>query len=132
MTVNETPWLSRLLVIGAILEIPVGLALLACPSALATQLLGEPLAGAGLVVARLAGGGLLGLGLACWLARSTPATGAGRGVAAALLIYNIVASITLFLAPDPARNALSLGAAVIHAILAAGLLVALFRRNHQR
>jgi hypothetical protein len=127
---NQSKWLSRFLAIGAVLEIPVGLGLLAAPSPIASLLLGAPLSGAGLVVARLAGGGLLGLGIACWLARSTPTVPAGLGVASALLTYNIVACVTLVLAlSGPGNQALLLGAAVLHGLLAAGLLGALFSRD---
>jgi len=114
------------------MEAPVGVALLAVPSPLATLLLGEPLSGAGLIVARLAGGGLLGLGLACWFARSTPIARAGLGVAGALLIYNIVASVTLALAlAGPGNQALLLGAAVLHGLLSLALLGALAARGTQ-
>ena len=58
---NAHTWLSRFLTIGAVLEIPVGLGLLVVPSALSTLLLGAPLSGTGLIVARLGGGGLLAL-----------------------------------------------------------------------
>ena len=126
---NKTKWLSRLLVIGAVLEIPVGLGLLAMPSPLASLLLGAPLSGAGLVVARLAGGGLLALGIACWFARSTPTDRASLGVASALLTYNIVACVTLALAGS---RALTLGMAVLHGLLAAGLLGALVMRDPKR
>lgn len=130
---NENSWLSRLLGIGAVLEIPVGLGLLAIPSPLVSLLLGAPLSGTALVVARLAGGGLLALGIACWFARSTPTTRAGLGVAGALLTYNIVACVTLALAPPgPGSRTLSLGAAVLHGLLAAGLLGALVVRDRQR
>lgn len=129
---SESRWLPRLLAIGAVLEIPVGLGLLAIPSPLSSLLLGEPLSGAGLIVARLAGGGLLALGIACWFARSTPIGPAGLGVAAALLTYNIVACVTLFLAaPSPGGRALSLGAALLHGALAIGLTVALVTRGRQ-
>jgi hypothetical protein len=129
---NGTKWLSRLLGIGAVLEIPVGLGLLAMPSPLVALLLGAPLSGAGLVVARLAGGGLFALGIACWFARSTPTLRASLGVAGALLSYNIIACVTLVLAPPgPASRALSLGAAVLHGLLAAGLLAALVVRDRQ-
>lgn len=130
---NTTKWLSRLLEIGAVLEIPVGLGLLAAPSPLATLLLGAPLSGSGLVVARLAGGALAGLGIACWFARSTPTAQAGLGVAGALLTYNAVACIALALAPlGPGNRALALGAAVLHGLLAVGLLSALLMRDRQR
>lgn len=128
---NETTWLSRLLVIGAVLEIPAGVGLLVVPSSLASLLLGEPLAGAGQVVARLAGGGLLALGTACWFARPTPITRAGLGVASGLLIYNIVACVTLVLAlTGSGSRALLLGAAVLHGVLAVALLAALAGRRH--
>ena len=127
---NRTKSLSLLLGIGAALEVPVGLGLLIAPSALATLLLGAPLSGAGLVVARLAGGGLLALGIACWFARSTPVVPASLGVAVGLLTYNIVACITLAqaLPPDPGSYALTLGATILHGLLAAGLLAALGAR----
>ncbi|HET9473106.1 MAG TPA: hypothetical protein VFO82_04385 [Steroidobacteraceae bacterium] len=130
---NTTKWLSRLLAIGAILEIPVALGLLVAPSPLAAVLLGAPLSGTGLVVARLAGGALLGLGIACWFARSAPAARAGLGVAGAFLIYNVVACVTLALVSSgPGGRALTLGAAVLHGLMAAGLLGALLMRDRQR
>jgi hypothetical protein len=130
---NETKWLSRLLGIGAVLETPVGFGLLATPSAIASLLLGSPLSDTGLVVARLAGGALLGLGIACWFARSAPIARAGLGVAGALLTYNIVACVTLVLVlPGPGSRALLLGAAVLHGLLAAALLGALAIRDRHR
>jgi hypothetical protein len=131
--VNRSMWLSRLLGLGALLEIPVGLALLIVPSQLVSLLLGASLSVAGLVVARLAGGGLLALGIACWFARSTPTAKAGLGVSAALLIYNIVACVTLILAPPGAgERPLLLATAVLHGLVAAGLLGALVMRDRQR
>jgi hypothetical protein len=130
---NESRSLSYLLGIGTALEVPVGLGLLAIPSPLALLLLGAPLSGAGLVVARLAGGGLLALGVACWFARSTPITRAGLGVAGAFLIYNIVACVTLAIGtPGSGSGALALGAAVLHGLLAAALSGALIARNRHR
>jgi hypothetical protein len=127
---NEAKWLSRLLGIGAVLEIPVGLGLLVVPSPLASLLLGAPLSDSGLIVARLAGGGLLALGIACWFARSASTSRAGLGVAIGLLVYNIVACVTLVLAqPGTGSRALLLGVAALHGLLAAGLLGALVRKG---
>lgn len=127
---KQTNWLSRLLGIGAILEAPVGLGLLIVPSAITSLLLGTPLSGTGVVVARLAGGALLSLGVACWFARSTPIARAGVGVAGALLIYNVVACVTLALVPpDPGGRALLLSAVVLHGLFAAALLGALAMRD---
>ena len=123
---NATLWLSRLLAIGAVLEIPVGLGLLIIPSPLSMLLLGAPLSGIGLIVARLGGGGLLALGIACWFARSTPTARAGFGVATTLLTYNVMACVTLVLAAiSLGTRALTLGVAVLHGLLAVGLLGAL-------
>jgi len=130
---NTTNWLSRLLAIGAILEIGAGLGLLVAPLPLASLLLGASLSDAGLVVARIAGGALLGLGIACWFARSTPDDRVGLGVAGALLAYNVVACVTLALAQlDPGSRTLRLSAAVLHGLLAAGLVVALLLRDGRR
>lgn len=119
-------WLSALLGTGAVLETLAGLGLLVTPSLLVSLLLGLPLLETGLVLARLAGGGLLALGIACGYARATPIARASLGVAAALLIYNIVACVTLALAqPVSTHRTLLLGASALHGVLAAGLLAAL-------
>jgi len=129
---TESRSLSYLLGIGVALEVPVGLGLLAVPSPLASLLLGAPLSGTGMVVARLAGGGLLALGIACWFARSTPITRAGLGVAGAFLIYNVVACVTLAIGPPGSGSgALALGAAILHGLLAVGLSGALIARNQR-
>ncbi len=128
---RQTVWLARILGIGALLETGAGLGLLVVPSALASLLFGSPLQGSGLIVARLAGGGLLSLGIACWFARGTPGTPAGLGVSRAFLVYNLVASATLVWA----RLALGSGgflvlfAAALHGALGAALLAALSGRS---
>ena len=128
---NKTVWLARILTIGGVLETALGLGLLVDPSALASLLLGSPLAGPGVVVARIAGGGLLALGIACWCARETPLAPAGLGVSRAFLTYNLVACVTLAWArPALASGGLpALVASVLHGALAAALLGALFGRG---
>ena len=81
--------------------------------------------------ARIAGGGLLSLGIACWWARHTPSSPASRGVAWAFLTYNVVACCTLAWAgPALASGGLpALGAAVLHGVLGAALLAALLARG---
>lgn len=119
-------WLSRLLGLGAALETLAGLALLAIPSAAVLLLLGEPLSSSGVVIARIAGGGLLGLGIACWFAREVPTSRVGIGVAVGFLAYNVVASVTLALAQSANGSRLLLiGAAALHAVLALALVAAL-------
>jgi hypothetical protein len=124
---KKTVWLANILTIGSVLETGVGLALLVDPSALASLLLQSPLGGPGVVIARLAGGGLLALGIACWYARGAPLTPAGLGVSRAFLAYNLVACAILALARPPFPGGLvALGASVFHGLLAAALLTVLF------
>jgi hypothetical protein len=126
-------WLVTLLSIGAALEILAGLGLLIAPSLLVWLLLGLPLPVTGLVLARLAGGGLLALGIACGCARATPIARLSIGVAAALLTYNIVACVALALAkPISTHPTLLLGASALHGLLAVGLLVTLVVWSRQR
>lgn len=119
--------LGRILTAGAVLEAAVGLGLLVAPSTLAELLLRAPLDGFGLALARVGGGGLLALGIACWFARGTPSTAAGMGVARAFLAYNVVACGVLIQAYPPLPGGLAaLSAAVLHGLLAVALLAALF------
>jgi len=131
---NATVWLTRLLTVGAGLEGLAGLGLLVAPSELVAVLLGSPLDGNGVVVAHLAGGGLLGLGVVCWSARHTPSAPAGLGASWALILYNIVACVTLA-GTRPAmsgRGLLVVGAAALHGLLWGGLLTALVRQHRQQ
>ena len=74
------------LAFAAISEALTGLALLIAPSLVGQLLLGEPLAGVAVPVARVAGIALIGLGIACW--PGPPLIG--------LLTYSAV--VTLYLA----------------------------------
>ena len=98
---SASAWLGFILTAGAVLEISVGLGLLLVPTVIAELLLRAPLDGTGLVIARLAGGGLLAVGLACWAVRRTPTTPAGLGVCRAFLAYNVVACAVLVRAYPP-------------------------------
>jgi len=118
--------LGRMLAVGAVIEAVAGLGLLLAPSMLAELLLRDPLAGAGPIIARLGGGGLLALGIACWFARRTPSTAAGLGVARAFLAYNLVACGVLIAAYPPLPSGLAaLSVAVLHGLLAIALLATL-------
>lgn len=88
--------IKPLLVASAVMEAAIGLALLAWPSLPALVLLGTTLdAPAALVVARVAGGALLSLALACWCARDAGTSPAARGVVGAMLAYNAATAIVL-------------------------------------
>jgi hypothetical protein len=79
--------MKKLLFITAAIEAGTGIGLLVVPSVIARVLLGEALdTPVALTVARVAGAGLLALGLACWLARDD-----GRALVVAMLFYNVAA-----------------------------------------
>jgi hypothetical protein len=128
---NKSVWRARLLSIGGILETGAGLGLLISPSALSSLLLGSPLTAAGVIVARLGGGGLLALGIACWCARKTPSAPASLGAAWAFLAYNLIACITLALASFEMSGGalLVIGASALHGVLGAALLAVLLGRS---
>ena len=82
--------MKKLLTITAVIEAATGLGLLAAPAVLARLLLGGALdTPAALTVARVAGAGLLALGIACWLASHDTGSRAARGVVGAMAFYNI-------------------------------------------
>lgn len=58
--------MKNALIFSAICEAATGLALLIVPSLVGQLLLGEPLAGVAIPVARVTGIALIGLGIACW------------------------------------------------------------------
>ncbi len=82
-----------LLAVAAVGEAATGLILLLYPSIVVRLLFGAEIAGAGVVMSRIAGIALLALGLACW-----PGGEAGSGVSRALramLSYSLLATLYL-------------------------------------
>ena len=88
--------MKHLLKLTAIIEAGTGIGLLAVPSFVAQLLLGAPLdAPAAITVARVAGAGLLALGIACWFASHDTQSCAAQGVVSAMVVYNLGAVIVL-------------------------------------
>ena len=86
----------KLLILTAVVETATGLTLLSSPPIVARLLLGATLDGpAAFIVGRMTGAALLSLGVACWLAREDGASRAGRGLIAAMLLYNVAAAAVL-------------------------------------
>ena len=123
--------LGRLLGLGGVLETVAGLGLLVDPAGGALALFGSSMEGPGVAIGRIGGGGLLALGIACWLARKTPTAPASVGVAWAYLVYNVATCVTLAWASFAlAGGSLpALGASVLHGTLGAAVLVALLGRG---
>ena len=84
--------MNKLLSVAAAAEIMIGVALMINPSLVAKLLLGDAISGVSLAQGRVAGIGLLSLGVACW-----PRT-ANEGRSSSLqglLCYNLLAMIYL-------------------------------------
>lgn len=77
--------------LSAAIEAATGVALIAVPGFVAQVLLGAGLSDSGIAVARVAGIGLLSLGLACW----PSADAATRSAIRALFTYNLLAALYL-------------------------------------
>lgn len=125
--------MKPLLIATALLEAGTGIALLVTPSPFAEVLLGAPLeAPAALTVARVAGAGLLALGIAGWLAASDTRSCAARGVVSAMVVYNLGAAIILGLAGiqrPPAGIALW-SAVILHVAMAVWCVTNLLAQSH--
>jgi hypothetical protein len=113
--------MKQILIFTAFIEAATGLALLIGPSFIGQLLLGEPLAGVALAVARIAGIALIALAIACWL--GSPLTG--------MLTYN--AAIALYLAyigfAGGLTGVLLWPAVILHLILTALLMRHLLQRQ---
>jgi len=111
--------MNKLLALAAAGEAATGLVVLAYPPIVVRLLFGAEIAGAGVVISRLAGICLIALGLACW-----PGSDAGSSLTRALramLCYSLLA--TLYLASLGIRGewvgSLLWPAVAIHGILSA-------------
>jgi hypothetical protein len=85
--------MKRLLKLTAVIEAATGLALIAVPAVVVRLLLGAEISGAGIPLGRVAGFGLLSLGMACWPERDV--TGSIPPALRAMLTYNSLATLYL-------------------------------------
>lgn len=117
---------TELIRASAAIEAVTGIALIAAPELVARLLLGAELAASGVAVARLAGCGLLALGLTCW-----PGGDANPAGARALVVYNLLAGLYLgYLRGSGAFTAFLLWpACVLHLMLGVLLVRAAYEGN---
>jgi len=85
--------MNRLLTFTAAIEGATGLALMAVPSVVVRLLLGGEISGASIPLGRVAGFGLLSLGMACWPGRDP--TGNRAPALQPMLTYNSLATLYL-------------------------------------
>lgn len=84
---------KKFLALAAVGETATGLALLVSPPIVVRLLFAAEIAGTGVVMSRIAGIGLIGLGLACWPGRE--ATGIPTRELRAMLCYSLLATLYL-------------------------------------
>ncbi|MGC2111186.1 MAG: hypothetical protein WA655_16845 [Candidatus Korobacteraceae bacterium] len=82
---------KALVMLSAAIEFATGIALIAAPGFVVRLLLGANPSGTGIAIARVAGLGLLSLGLACWPGSNDVLPHATR----ALFTYNLLAALYL-------------------------------------
>lgn len=115
---------TKLLAIAAISEAATGLLLLAYPPIVVRLLFGAEIAGAGIVMCRIAALALIGLGVACWPGKESSLS-ALRG----MTIYSVLATLYLAYVGIEGQwiGKLLWPAVVLHAILTALLARAWFQ-----
>jgi hypothetical protein len=120
--------IRTLVVLAAALEVSTGVALIANPHLVVDLLLGAELSGGGIAVGRVAGLGLLSLGLACWPGRD----GATAQATKVLFAYDLLVAVYLgYLGVDGGFAGHLLWPAVaLHAFLTL-LLARLLRRSQE-
>ena len=120
--------MKKVLVLAAIGEAALGLALLVVPSLVGRLLLGAELTGVAIPVARVLGIALLGLGTACW-----PCGSASRALCGMLTYSALVTVYFLYLAFGGAWvGPLLWPAVVLHAVLTLLLARAWFKPQENR
>ena len=109
----------RVLVAAALAELVTGLIVLATPTGFVQLLFAEQLTESAVVMTRIAGAALIGLGIACW------PRGAGSSQAyGGMLAYSVLAALLLASAGMGGRAGAVLWPAVYaHALLSAALAV---------
>ena len=88
--------MNRLLILTAAIEAATGLALIAVPTIVVRLLLGSEISGAGIPLGRVAGLGLLSLGVACW-PHNDPAGNTSSALRAMLTYNSLVALYFIYL-----------------------------------
>jgi hypothetical protein len=81
--------MKRFLTLTAIIEAATGLGLILVPAMVVRLLLGAEISGASIPLGRVAGVALLALGIACWFASYEVQNRAARGLASAMMLYNV-------------------------------------------
>jgi hypothetical protein len=122
--------MKNLLIVTAIVEVGVGLALLFAPSLVTQLLFAADITGAAIPLGRVTGVLLLALSAAWWLARGDAESRAGRALLTAMLIYDVgVTGILVILIVESQNVGILLWPVVIFHVAMVVWCVALRRRE---
>jgi hypothetical protein len=125
--------MKRFLTLTAIIEAATGLGLIVVPAMVVRLLLGAEISGASVPLGRVAGVALLALGVACWFASYEVQNRAARGLASAMMLYNVGVILILGAAGLQSRPVgIALWPAVILHIAMSVWCVASLRSNPSR
>ena len=115
---------NKVLALAAAAEAGTGLLLLLWPAIVVRVLFGAEIVGVGVIMSRLAGIALIGLGVACWPGHDT------RWPFYGMLTYTVLVMVYLLVVGKAGHAGVLLWRAVVaHAILAVLLLLARFRKG---
>ena len=123
--------MKTLATVVGVMELLVGLAVLATPSGVVAFLFGSQLSTTlSLSVARLAGVSIFSIGAACWLARCDARSRAMRGLIGAVLLYNAgLAGVLLYAGVGLGLYGVGFWpAALLHTALAVWCLILLLNK----
>lgn len=110
---NLLSYARLLLALAAVGEAATGLILLVYPPIVVRLLVGAEIAGAGIVMSRIAGIGLIALGLACW-----PGSMAARALCGMLTYSSLATLYLIYLGVEGALvGSLLWPAVVVHGVL---------------
>jgi hypothetical protein len=122
--------MKRFLKLTAIIEAATGLGLIVVPAMVVRLLFGVEISGASIPLGRVAGVALLALGVACWFAIYDVQNRAARGLAIAMVLYNLGVALILGAAGLQSQPAgIALWPAVILHVVMGTWCVATLRRN---
>jgi len=114
--------MRKILMLTALGEAATGVLVFALPQAAVRLLFAADITEAGVLITRVAGISLIGLGVACWPAHDSPRAFYG------MLTYTVLVMIYLLLVGNAGHAGVLLWPAVlVHAIIAVLLLMARFR-----
>jgi hypothetical protein len=116
-------------VVSAVMEVGAGLALLAAPDLAIRLVFGSSGSEAGVALGRVAGGALLSLGAACWLARHDGISAASSALVSGMLTYNAAIVALVLTGSLGSLGPLLAGVALLHAGMALWCLLLLQGRR---